>query len=71
MHFSLPLGARRCTDAARFLEHVGKADAARLFITKAEAFGQAQYQVVQQHWERAAALFDHLAQIEATIVASL
>jgi hypothetical protein len=52
----LPLGARRCTDAARFLEEVGKDDAAKLFINKAEVFGQAQYYVVQRQWDRTAAL---------------
>jgi len=71
IHFALPVGARRCTDAACFLEEVGKVETANLFITKAETFGKAQYYGVQQKWDHVAGLFDDLAQIEAEIVAHL
>lgn len=70
-HFSLPLGARRCLDAAGFLTVVGQTTAARLMMDKAEAFGQAQYAAVQQGWQRTAELFEHLAQVEAQMAQSL
>lgn len=69
--FALPVGARRCTDAAWFLKEAGKAEAANLFIAKAESFGQAQYYGVQQQWEHIARCFDNLAQIEAKIISCL
>jgi len=71
INFALPVGARRCTDAASFLAEVGKVEAANLFITRAETFGKAQFYGVQQNWDQAAILFDDLAQIEAEIVAHL
>ena len=71
IHFALPVGARRSTDAAYFLEEVGEAETANLFITRAETFGKAQYYGVQQKWDDVAGLFDDLAQIEAEIAAHL
>jgi hypothetical protein len=70
-HFSLPIGARRCLDAAGFLTVVGQTTAARLMGDKAEAFGQAQYYAVQQDRRRTAELFEHLAQVEAQMAQSL
>lgn len=71
VQFSLPVGARRSIDAARFLEEVGRADAANLFVSKAEAFGKAQYYGVQQKWDQVAVLFDDLSQLEADLAARL
>lgn len=70
-HFALPLGARRCLDAAGFLTVVGKTTAARLMVDKAEAFGQAQYYAVQKDWQRTTELLEHLAQVEAKMAQSL
>ena len=70
-HFALPLGARRCIDAAGFLTLVGKTTAARLMVDKAEAFGQAQYYAVQRDWKRTIELLGHLAKVEAKIVQSI
>jgi hypothetical protein len=70
-HFALPLGARRCLDAAGFLTVVGKTTAARLMGDKAEAFGQAQYYAVQKDWQRTGELLEHLAEVEAKIAQSL
>lgn len=71
IHFALPVGARRSTDAACFLEEVGETEAANLFITKAETFGKAQYYGVQRKWDNVAGLFENLAQLEAEIAAHL
>lgn len=71
IHFALPVGARRCLDAAYFLEEVGEIEAMDLFITKAEIFGNAQYYGAQEKWDHVATLFDNLAQIEAKIAARL
>ena len=71
LQFALPVGARRCIDAAGFLEEVGREDATNLFVSKAEAFGQAQYYGVQQKWDQFVTLFDDLAQMEADIAARL
>jgi hypothetical protein len=70
-YFALPVGARRCTDAAHFLKMAGKADAARLLAAKAETYGRAQYPVVQRDWACAAGLIEQLAQLEGEIAASL
>jgi hypothetical protein len=66
-HFALPLGARRCLDAANFFRQVDKPELTRLMIDKAEAFGQAQYEASQENWGATAALFGRLAEVEATI----
>jgi len=71
IHFALPVGARRSSDAACFLEEVGETESANLFIARAETFGKAQYYGVQQKWDHVATLFDDLAQIEAEIAAHL
>jgi hypothetical protein len=66
-HFALPLGARRCLDAANFFTQVDKPDVARLMVEKAEAFGQAQYEASQGNWEATADLFSYLAEVETRI----
>ena len=71
IHFALPLGARRSIDAACFLAEVGEAEAANLFIARAETFGRAQYYAVQGKWDDVAGLFKDLAQVEADIAACL
>jgi hypothetical protein len=70
-HFALPLGARRCLDAAGFLAVVGNTTAARLMGDKAEAFGQAQYYAVQKDWKRTTELLEHLAKVEDELAQSL
>jgi hypothetical protein len=70
-YFALPVGARRCTDAAHFLNMAGKTDSARLVVAKAQTFGQAQYHVVQRDWACAAGLVEQLARLEEEITASL
>lgn len=66
-NFALPLGARRSIDAAGFLERVGRTEAARLMVYRAEAFGAAQYHAVTKDWLRTAELFDRLSGLEAEI----
>jgi hypothetical protein len=70
-HLALPLGARRCADAAGFLAAVGSTAAAHLMVDKAETYGQAQYHAVQKDWKRTTELFRHLAEVEAKIVQSI
>lgn len=69
--FALPVGARRSSDAACFLQEAGKSEVAKLFITRAEAFGKAQYYAAQRQWDIAAGLFDDLARTETEIAGSL
>ena len=64
-YFVLPLGARRCSDGAVFLEQVGKTEAARLMVNKAELFGVAQYYAARNDWASVAARFEQLADVEA------
>jgi hypothetical protein len=71
VYFALPLGARRCLDAAGFLMEVGNATAARLMTDKAELYGQAQYCAVQHDWDRTAGLFDQLAALETSVAQSI
>ena len=71
VYFGLPLGARRCGDAASFLEGMGKREAARRMIEKGEAYGEAQYHAVHKDWTRTADVFDHLARIETDFAAAL
>jgi len=65
VHFGLPLGARRCVDAAGFFKRVGRSEATRLMVGKAEVFGRAQYHATQGEWTRTAECFDHLSSLEA------
>lgn len=69
--FALPVGARRSSDAACFLQEVDKSEVAKLFIIRAEALGKAQYFSTQQQWAIAAGLLDDLARTEAEIAANL
>lgn len=70
-HFSLPLGARRCIDAASFFNRIGNAEAADLMVDKAGAFGRAQYHAVLKDWQHTAECFEHLSRIEAMLARSL
>lgn len=69
--FSLPLGARRCIDAAGLLKMADRGESAELFIDKAKAYGAAQYFAVKGDWNHAAELIDGLSKIEERIGGSL
>jgi hypothetical protein len=71
MYFGLPLGARRCGDAAGFFERVGKLEAARRMVEKGETYGEAQYHAVRRDWARTADAFDRLARIETAFATAL
>lgn len=71
VHFGLPLGARRCVDAAGFFKRVGRSEATRLMVGKAEVFGRAQYHATQGEWTRTAECFDHLSSLEAQIAEAI
>lgn len=69
--FALPLGARRCIDAAVFFDAAGMPEAASLMVRKAEVFGQTQYYAVQNDWERIAEGFTRLSGIESELAGTL
>jgi hypothetical protein len=63
-YFALPLGARRCQDASRFLTDARLPDAAAAMARKAELYGRAQYDAVHENWAALAVVFDGLANAE-------
>lgn len=67
LSFALPLGARRCLDAACLFDAAGQSEAARLSVAKAEAYGHAQYYAVRNDWKATAAVFDSLSLTESQI----
>ena len=67
VHFVLPMGARRCLDAADFMKSVGKTEAAEWMVKKSESYGLAQYYATQEDLKRMEALFEELAEIEDSI----
>ena len=71
IYFALPLGARRCLDAAAFLAEVGRTEAVRLMEQKAEVYGRAQYHAVQKEWQLTAELFEGLAALESQLAQKL
>ena len=68
VHFVLPIGARRCLDAADFMKSVGQTEAAEWMVKKAETYGMAQYFATQEDWKRTEGLFERLAEMEDNIV---
>ncbi len=69
--FALPVGARRCADAARFLGQNGRSSAAALALYKAQTYGRAQYHAVHEAWEPTANCFAHLAELETEMASAL
>ena len=67
VHFVLPIGARRCLDAADFMKSVGQTEAAEWMVKKAESYGLAQYYASQEDWKGTEGLFERLAEIEDSI----
>lgn len=68
VHFVLPIGARRCLDAADFMKSVGQAETAEWLVKKAESYGLAQYHATQEDWKSTEGLFEELAEVEDRIV---
>lgn len=67
VHFVLPIGARRCLDAAEFMKSAGQTEAAEWMVKKAESYGQAQYYATREDWKITQGLFEKLAEIEDRI----
>lgn len=67
VHFVLPIGARRCLDAADFMKSTGQTEAAEWMVKKAESYGLAQYYATQEDWKGTEGLFERLAEIEGRI----
>jgi hypothetical protein len=59
--FSLPLGARRMSDVARWLPKVGRREASVVASSMVAAFGSAQTAAVIQDYNELASAFDQLA----------
>ena len=68
VHFVLPIGARRCLDAAEFMKSAGLDETAEWLVQKAESYGLAQYYATQEDWESTERLFEELAAVEDRIV---
>ena len=71
VHFVLPIGARRCLDAADFMKSTGQTEAAEWMVEKAESYGLAQYYATQEDWKGTEGLFERLAEIEDRIEKSI
>jgi len=71
IYFVIPLGARRCMDAAGFLREASLEDAANCAARKAKLFGQAQYHAVQGQWDHVADIFENLADAESKLISAL
>ncbi len=71
VHFVLPIGARRCLDAADFMKSTGQTEAAEWMVKKAESYGLAQYYATQEDWKGTEGLFERLAEIEDRIAESI
>ncbi|MCY3771866.1 MAG: hypothetical protein OXG98_07600 [Gemmatimonadetes bacterium] len=67
VHFVLPIGTRRCLDAADFMKSTGQTETAEWMVKKAESYGLAQYYATQEDWKRTEELFEELAEIEDRI----
>jgi len=68
VHFVLPIGARRCLDAADFMKSSDQAETAEWLVKKAESYGLAQYYATNEDWKSTEGLFEALAEIEDRIV---
>lgn len=69
-HFALPLGARRCTDAVPFLQEAGESELAKLMLTKASVYGEAQRHAIDEQWQEVTDCLDRLNEIERQFIAS-
>lgn len=71
MHFALPIGARRSTDAMQFMKNLGKSELTELYKTKATLFGSAQYYAVTDDWSKVVDLFHKLGAVEENLAECL
>ena len=71
VHFVLPIGARRCLDAAEFMKSAGQTEVSDCIAKKAESYGLAQYYATQEDWKSTEGLFEELAEVEDRIVGSI
>ncbi|MCI0441256.1 MAG: hypothetical protein L0177_19310 [Chloroflexi bacterium] len=70
-HFSLPLAARRSTDAAMFLENSGLSEAASIQVRIAKAYGRAASHAAGGQWRSVADVADDLAELQTKLAAVL
>lgn len=69
--FALPLAARRCLDAAKFLQEGHLLAAASTLEQQARLYGQAQLLAVQQQWSELADVIEALAKLERNLLSVL
>jgi hypothetical protein len=65
--FILPIGARRCLDAATYLLKAKMRQAADMFMQKATLYGEAQYAAVKENWTEVAEYLSKIANIEGVL----
>lgn len=68
VHFVLPIGARRCLDAADFMKSAGQTEVSDCMVKKGESYGLAQYYATQEDWKCTEGIFEELAEVEDRIV---
>lgn len=71
VYFSLPLGARRRLDAARFVEGARLFDLARLFDQQSWLLGHLQFSAVKEDDRRVAQLLEEFGELEARVLREL
>jgi hypothetical protein len=69
--FALPLGARRCLDAALFLREAGLPHAGACMERRARVLGEAQWSAARWDWPAVADLVDRLADHEGELLAAM
>lgn len=70
VYFSLPLGARRRSDAASFMEEAGRPKLARLFREQSKLWGRAQYPAVHKKDRELAGFVAEFKSLEAEAIAA-
>lgn len=70
-YFSLPLGARRRIDAARFLEEAGLGKIAIFFEEQSQLLGSSQWFATTGNWHEVSNLLEHFASREMSIIEAL
>lgn len=70
MNFTLPLGARRCLDGARFLQEGELNEAAEYSLHKAFLYGQCQHLAVNEQWSKVADTIDEIAELESKLISA-
>jgi hypothetical protein len=71
LYFALPLGAKRCSDAADFLCQAGHDEVAGYFDQKARLYGATQYPAAQGDWAQVSDIVECMMVLEEKIIAAM